>query len=151
MKVAYPAVCTSYCSFRGGEWVDLNVFLSIKTQKVPSHKCIFNRGVAAMVLLGALGNIYTLLKKTKLMKCTFHFHFQKTLEILGQTKSEKTPKLRIFIGRKTWLGSKVSTVQTKSYLWKRSLCKKHVMINTIYLIKSHLESIKISGKGLMLP
>lgn len=81
MKVAYPAVCTSYCSFRDGEWVDLNVFLSIKTQEVPSHKYIFNGGMATMVLSGALEAYCTLLKKAKLVKYT-SFLLPEDLEIL---------------------------------------------------------------------
>jgi len=57
MKVAYPAACTNYCSSRDGEWVDLNVFLSVKPQELPSHNYIFNAGMVTTVLLGALGSI----------------------------------------------------------------------------------------------
>lgn len=82
MKFAYPAVCTSYWSFRDAEWVDLNVFLSIKTQEVPSHKYIFNRGMVTMVLLGALGNILHTTEKNKTHKMHISFSLAEDLEIL---------------------------------------------------------------------
>lgn len=64
---------------------------------------------------------------------------------------KKPPNLRFSLAERLGLGSEVSKVQAKIYLWKGSLCKKHVMINTTYSTKSHLESIEINGKALMLP
>lgn len=82
MKVAYSDVCTSYCSFRDGVWVDLNVFLSIKTQEVPSHKYIFNRGMATVVLLEALGSILHTIEKNKTHGMHISFALAEDLEIL---------------------------------------------------------------------
>lgn len=74
MKVAYSTVCRKYCSLGYGKCVNINVFLSIKT-KVPSHEYIFNRRIGNRCALRSNWEAYyTLLKKIKLIKCTFLFY-----------------------------------------------------------------------------
>lgn len=77
--------CISSCVYKLLQFqrrVDLNVFLSIKTQEVPSHKYVFNRVITTMVLLGALGSILHTAEKNKTHKMHISFLLAEDLEIL---------------------------------------------------------------------
>lgn len=81
MKDEYPAVCTSYCSFRDVELFDPSVFLSMTTQEAPSHAYIFNRGMATMLLLGALESILHIIEKNQIHEMHISFALPEDCEI----------------------------------------------------------------------